>query len=782
MNRFFSTILLSVCATTGVVAQTDYNNGYNQVDENGNFSQVNNNKKNRTDSLGSDKEIPKGLKVWTVDERFGDRTDAVVDTASYLYMNSSFTTGLRGEYNTTGNMGAPRIARIFIDRPEDQQFIFTQPYDYFVKPVNSFHFTNTYSPITNVTLNSCGDRTNGEDDFKAIFATNYGKKVGFGFRFDYKYGRGYYSNQSTSHFGYTMWGSYIGDRYQAHLLFSTNHQKVAENGGITDDNYITHPESFNESFQTSEIPTVLEQNWNRNDNNHIFFTHRYSLGFNRKVKMTDEEIKARRFALDSKKENDNIKAKQEAQKNAKDAGKKFDEKKFDKQQQSSGRPDNARIVGDEPSDTAKVGNRVAVNDNTKMDSIMANAGHPDKSNVDTSWMKNEYVPVTSFIHTLKIDSYDRIYEAYTTPTNYYADTFYDVGKFSGDSIYDETRHYDIKNTLAIALLEGFNKWAKAGLKVFASYDLRHFELPNKLGGIDNFNEHSFYAGGELSKTQGSLLHYNATAEIGVAGEDIGTFKLDGNADLNFHFLGDTVRLAANAFIHHNNPGFYFRHYQSRHLWWSWDPDKEIHSRIQGILSLDKTHTQLRIAFDEIKNYTYYKMEYNIDTDYNRTGMTVSPEQESSPITVITAELNQNLKLGPLHWDNTVTFQKTSNDNVLPVPTLNIYSNLYLQFKIAHVLETQLGADLRYFTSYYAPDYSAALGSYAVQGDGTNQRTKVGNYPLANVYINFHLKHTRFYVLYSHADSGSFNKQYFYTPHYPLNDSTLRFGISWNFFN
>nr|MBP7473310.1 hypothetical protein [Prevotella sp.] len=283
MNRFFSTILLSVCATTGVVAQTDYNNGYNQVDENGNFSQVNNNKKNRTDSLGSDKEIPKGLKVWTVDERFGDRTDAVVDTASYLYMNSSFTTGLRGEYNTTGNMGAPRIARIFIDRPEDQQFIFTQPYDYFVKPVNSFHFTNTYSPITNVTLNSCGDRTNGEDDFKAIFATNYGKKVGFGFRFDYKYGRGYYSNQSTSHFGYTMWGSYIGDRYQAHLLFSTNHQKVAENGGITDDNYITHTESFNDSFQTSEIPTVLEQNWNRNDNNHICFTHRYSLGFNRKV-------------------------------------------------------------------------------------------------------------------------------------------------------------------------------------------------------------------------------------------------------------------------------------------------------------------------------------------------------------------------------------------------------------------------------------------------------------------------------------------------------------------
>ena len=95
-----------------------------------------------------------------------------------------------------------------------------------------------------MTLNSCGNRTNGEDDFKAMFAVNAGKRLGMGFRFDYKYGRGYYDSQSTSHFKYTMWGSYIGDRYQAHLLFSTLHQKATENGGITNDDYIKHPELF----------------------------------------------------------------------------------------------------------------------------------------------------------------------------------------------------------------------------------------------------------------------------------------------------------------------------------------------------------------------------------------------------------------------------------------------------------------------------------------------------------------------------------------------------------
>ena len=307
MKSLFS-ILLSVCAITPVMAQTnldeDINNPY--------YSTMNPSKS--SDSImskGHNKKIPEGIRVWTIDERFGDQRSAEVDTSSYMYMNTVFTTGLRGEYNTTVNLGAPRINRIFIDRPENSQFIFTDPYDYFVKPVGTFHFTNTYSPITNVTLNECGDRTNGEDDFKAIFAVNAGKKLGLGFRFDYKYGRGYYDSQSTSHFGYTFWSSYLGDRYQAHFLVSLNHQKVTENGGITNDAYVTHPESQSTTYTSDEIPTVLSQNWNRNDNQHIFFTHRYNVGFNRKVKMTEDEKKKKKFAIASKKENEGQKAKEE---------------------------------------------------------------------------------------------------------------------------------------------------------------------------------------------------------------------------------------------------------------------------------------------------------------------------------------------------------------------------------------------------------------------------------------------------------------------------------------
>ena len=775
MKKLLTAIFLFCATTANTVAQTNFS----QIDESGNIT-TNKQSKNSADSLGSNKEIPKGIKEWTVDSRFGDRCSAQLDTIPHMFMNSIFTTGMRGEYNTLGNVGSPRINRIFIDRPDVEQFIFTQPYDLFITEPDKFHFTNTLSPFTNLTYNNCGDRTNGEDHFIAKFGVNAGKKIGVGFNFDYIYGRGYYQNQSTSHFNYTMYGSYLGDRYQAHLLLSTNHQKVAENGGITDDKYITHPESFNDSYETSEIPTVLSYNWNRNDNQHLFFTQRYSLGFNRKVKMTDEEIKAKKFAMESQKEQNAKKEKDDAKKDAKKNGNKFDDNDFEKNKKKfAGRPDNAKIAGEEPKDTlANKSSRIAVNGKAGTDSLMAADTKLDK---DTSWMKNEYVPVTSFIHTLKIDNYKRIYEAYATPKDFYANTYDNVCKFGGDSIYDKTSHYRIKNTFAISLLEGFNKWAKAGLKAFLTSDLRHYTLPDSINGSTTYNDHNLSIGGELSKTEGNILHYDVIAETWLTGEDAGQLKFDATADLNFRLFGDTVTLAASGFFHSLNPTFYYRHYHSKHLWWDNDDmSKIIHSRIQGLFNYRKTRTTLRVAADEIKNYTYFGQSYTITSNYERTGNTITVKQCGSPISLFTASLSQDFTLGPLNWENQITYQKSSNSDVLPVPDFNIYTNLYFQFKIAHVLKCDFGADARYFTKYYAPDYSPALGQYTVQtGDS---KTEVGNYPIVNVYANFHLKHTRFFVMMSHVNAGTGKKNYFLTPHYALNERILRFGLSWNFFN
>ncbi|MCI7372060.1 putative porin [Prevotella sp.] len=776
-------ILLTATASNAV-AQIDNRNGnqfdqFNQMSPDGNISQRSS--RNMADSLGTDKEIPKGIKVWTVDQRFGDRRQAELDTMSYMYPNTIFTTGLRGEYNTTGNLGAPRINRIFINRAETDQFLFTQPYDYIVSPVDQFHFTNTLSPFTNLDYNTAGNRTNGEDHFKAKFAVNAGKRLGVGFNVDYMYGRGFYSSQSTSHFKYLMYGSYIGDRYQAHLIFSTLTQKVTENGGITNDEYIKHPESFDDNYATNEIPTVLERNWNRNNNLHVFLTHRYNLGFNRKVKMSKEEIEARKFAMASQKENQAQKDLEEARRKAKREGREFDEKKF-KKQTFSGRPDNARVVNTSaPTDSTSTkapSERIAVNGKAAADSLNALEA---KAAQDTMWMKNEYVPVTSFIHTMKFDTYRRIYQAYETPKDFYADTFNPAGNYPGDSIYDKTTHYRVQNTFAISLLEGFNKWAKAGLKAFVTSDLRHFTLPTETEIAKAYNEHNLSIGGQLIKSQGKTLHYDATLETWLTGKDAGQLKIDADADVNFALFGDTVRLQASGFFHRLNPTFYYRHYHSKHFWWDNDDmSKIIHTRIEGKFGYEKTKTTVRVAFDNIKNHTFFAMGYNVTDDFGRTGNTLNVVQKSGAISLLTLELQQKLKLGPLHWDNVITYQKSSDDVALPVPDLNIYTNLFLRFKIARVLKCDFGADARFFTKYYAPDYSPALGQYAVQ-TGEN-RTEVGNYPIVNVYANFHLQRTRFFVMMSHINAGQGKPDYFLAPHYPLNQRIFRFGVSWNFYN
>ena len=606
-------LLLAACMSTmqaQVFQELDANGNVRQSynadgTTNGNFNP------NRRDSLGSNKEIPKGVWAWTVDRRFGDITPCELDTMPHLYQNSIYNTGLYGEYNSLGSNYTTRLSRIFIDRRSLSEFYFVDGYDYMRKEPNQFHFLNTLSPYTNISYDNCGNKQDGEDHIDAKFAVNANKRLGFGFDLDYYYARGYYQNQSQSHFRASLFGSYRGDRYQMHILASAYQHKATENGGITNDNYITHPELYTEQFSENEIPTVLSKNWNRNKSQHLFLTHRYNIGFYRKVKMTDEEIKARQFAAAS------------AKQHAKDSKLDKDDEEAPKGRRDgkiagdapTGRPADAKIMGNEPdtniddkqqADTT----RIKIDSTESLDSVLA--VHHEQDSLEAN-MKREYVPVTSFIHTLDINNYDRIYQAYSSPENYYANTYYDLdyeGEYAGTAIYDKYKFTSIKNTFALALLEGFNKYMKAGLKGFVAYEQRNYQMPNIENGatayhMDRNSEYDLTVGGLLSKTQGHTFHFNVGAEIGVAGADPGMLDLNFSTDLNFPLFGDTVRLAAKANFTRKTPVYFVRNYHSKHLWWENALSPETHTHIEGVFGYDKTRTSVRVAIDEIQNYTYF---------------------------------------------------------------------------------------------------------------------------------------------------------------------------------
>lgn len=721
MRKHLLTLLLMIVGLATASAQ-EY------IDEEGNIENEQNRRFNPhdNDTTSRGKEIPKGLYVWIIDRRFGDITRTEPDTLPHLFPNTTLTVGKYGEYQTLGSNYTARLNRIVIDRPLGEQFIFTQPYDFFYKAPDRLHFTNTLSPITNLTYDNCGDKLNGEDHLDAKFAVNAGKRLGLGFDVDYAYARGYFSSQATSHFGATFYTSYIGDQYKAHLTVATYHEKASENGGILNDNYITHPESYEQSYTESEIPTVLTQNWNRTDHHHLFLSHRYSLGFYQKTKMTEEELRARRFAAESKRERMSADSLETA---------------------------SLSVVGAEPED---------------------------------STMKREFVPVTSIIHTLELNRFERDYLAYGSSADYFGNTYFLKDKTGArDSLDDQTNYTQIKNTVALALLEGFNKWAKAGLKAFATHELRTFEMADTVGEMPvmkKTNEHNISIGGQLIKSQGRTLHYNATGELWMVGEDAGQMKLDFNTDLNFRLFGDTLTLAAHAHLYRLNPTFYQRQYHSKHFWWNNDDlSKETRTRIEGLFNYRKTKTTLRVAVEEIQNYTYLGMNYVIGDNNLRRYMTAAINQHSGNINLMTAQLKQHLRLGILNWENIITYQNSSNTEVLPVPALNIFSNLYLDFKIAKVLAVELGGNATYFTEYDAPDFCPQLNQYAIQ-ENPDVRMKLGNYPFVNVYANLHLKHARFFIMWNNVVGRAGNKRQFLTPHYPTNNMVMHLGVSWNFFN
>ena len=650
--------------------------------------------------------IPIGLYSWKVTRRLGNIIPVPVDTLMAGFQNTNDPAGPTGQYNYLGNLGAPRISRIFFDRKEESQFFFTDPYDQTVLRPDDVTFTNTLSPYTNLTYYKSFNSRNSEERFKSYFAVNANKKLGFGFYIDYVYGRGMYNNQSTAFFNGGLFASYRGDKYNMHFIFNNDNLKMRENGGITDDRYITDPLDMAEGkkqYNSTDIPTVLNKVWNHNTSYHAFLTHRYNLGF----------YKERVDTIQNKVSNEQ-------------------------------------------------------NDSTEVE------------------IPKDFIPVTSFIHTLELDLNGR---KYITQDDTQNRSLFEHTYFGNDSI-DKNRRTSLRNTFGISLREGFSKWAKAGLTAFITHEYRDFTLPDstETGSriLKHYKENVVYVGGELLKEQGKVLHYKVLGEVAIAGEDAGQFRIEGNGELNARLLGDSARLDINAYIKNLNPVFYYRNFHSKHYWWdNKDLSKIMRTRIEGKLSFKKLGTTLRVGVENIKNYTYLANTSVPVT--NSSGEIIafknnaSVMQHSGNIQVLSAILQQKLKLGIFHLDGEVAYQKSSEQSILPLPELSVYGNLYLRAGLVkNVLQIELGADAKYFTKYVAPDYSPVIGQFYLQNP--QNQIAIGGCPMINVYANLHWKRTRIFLMMYNVNQTSGNSRYFLAPHYPISPRVFKLGISWNFFD
>lgn len=644
------------------------------------------------DSTVVERTVSKDYSQWVINTETGLPEMIEPDTLTHLFHNVHLTEGLLGTYSHLGNMGSPRLSRLYFEREGSGDFVFDAPYDFWIKNAPDFRFTDAKTPHTSIDYYKGGNRRTGEERIKGYFAANFNKKVGIGFDMDYLLGRGRYTSQSTSMFDARLYTYYRGDVYQIYASVNRDQIKVAENGGIQDKRYVTHPEEMAEGrkqYSPEDMPFRLYYNWN------------------------------------------NIKRLQ-----------------------------------------ALVNQELTIN-TTKF--------HTD-SIADTIYTFKETVEFAKVAHTFEMGQLQRRYIFHQIPKGFYERTF-----LKNDSI-DKMRHLYVTNTLSLSLLEGSTKWALAGLSGYARYEYKNFAMPDTLAAgtefMRRYSEGNFVLGAQLEKTQGDNLTFSANIESTVLGASIGDFTLGGQIQLQYPVLGTDAAIGAYGQMSALDAPFFYASQHNTFAWWDKDFKKEFHTHFGGFIDIEKTRTRFQLDVENVANYVYLKNDggvYVNEDGISQPSYLINAYQHSGSIQVLSASLQQNFKLGPLHWDNNITYQLSGNKKVIPLPDLNIFSDLYFKFVYYKRLSMEVGANALFFTRYDAPGYCPAVGSYHLQNETFTQQ--VGGYPLITGYVNCNLRSVRFYVVYYHANDGIMgNRDSFIVPGYPANPGMLKFGLSWTLYD
>lgn len=646
---------------------------------------------------GKPLETVKEPSAWTLTYPLGFHIPAEVDTAQYNYQRRSIPTMASDAWATTGNLGAPGTNLIWFERAKKSGFLFYDALEFWMPNFSKQKFENTYIPTTILQYNYTGNSENHQDRLQGDFFGNVNRRIGIGGFVDYLHSKGCYNYQAAKNFNFGLSCYYYGDRYELQTFYQQYAHQNLENGGITDDRYITDPAVVQggvTSVQYKSIPTRLTTAKNVLNGSEFYMNHAYKIGY-----WSEEQV------------NDTL-------------------------------------------------------------------------------TRDIYIPVMKILYSFDYRHYRHTFSEKSTSQSFWENTYFDNSITS-----DSTRLNTISNTIGIYLIEGFRKWMKFGLSAYATYQLNMFSLPNleyklapkepenespSTSKEDNgltplpsyalpetkHNQNFLFIGGRLEKSQGSILRYNADVRFGLSGDAAGDLDLSGQILTNIPLFGDTVSIEAHGGFHNNTPDWLTKHYVSNHFIWSNDFGKERSVKFGGSLEIPWTRTRATIDVENLQNRIYFGSDF-------------LPTQHSGNVQIMSVGLQQDFKVGILNWNNRVAWQVSSDQAVVPLPQLSIYSNLFIKARLFKVLHLQMGVDCDFYTKYKGLTYQPATMTFCNQDE-----TSLGGYPFCNAYINLRLYRCRFYVMMSHVNQGLFGSRYneFSLPHYPINPRRFQIGIAVDFAN
>jgi len=300
-----------------------------------------------------------------------------------------------------------------------------------------------------------------------------------------------------------------------------------------------------------------------------------------------------------------------------------------------------------------------------------------------------------------------------------------------------------------------------GLQALKLYS---FNPNNFVAGATTVNQFNTYAYGGVDGMIKKYFAWDASAKLNLTGYYAGDLSLEGNAKFSFYPIRDGIHLDAHIESATKTPHPFLKSVYFNHHVWDKDLARYSESRVTGLLSIPRLNFSAFAGYALITNMPYYNESAEIC-------------QSEAPVSVLSAYVTENIKLGPLHLDNRVLYQVSSDSSVLPLPMLTLNLRYYVQFPIVkNVMDMQIGANGIMYTKYNLPAYEPDLGVFYNQSS-----EEWGNNPYVDAFVNIQWKRACVFVKYCNVLNTFTHGDYFSALNYIRPTSALKFGIYWPFY-
>lgn len=140
----------------------------------------------------------------------------------------------------------------------------------------------------------------------------------------------------------------------------------------------------------------------------------------------------------------------------------------------------------------------------------------------------------------------------------------------------------------------------------------------------------------------------------------------------------------------------------------------------------------------------------------------------------------NLNWKKFHTTQILEYQYTDNTSIIRFPEFNYTTSLWLESNLFDDnLNIQIGADMNYFTSYYAKAYNPALAKFHLQDSQL-----IGDVPLLSAFLKLKVHNMFIAMRYSNITSliSANADVYYLIPNYPNYPASFQLSVVWKLNN